>query len=213
MAAFENPPPGYAPDGQPERLREGLYILVNKKSRSTLDLAGGWHGPGTHVLGFEQHIEWDNSNQMWHIKQDGLNGTYTLRNLLSGTFLDLEAGNPRNGSQVVGWPRELRGESRANQEWHIEEKEPNYYMLQCSRTNTFLEIPGGNPSNCADVKCSELSYYNDHQLWSLDLASRTGAEIKELFMSWKPSLLPQIFQLYAESTQYPASLRPRSQLR
>ncbi|KIO17418.1 carbohydrate-binding module family 13 protein [Tulasnella calospora MUT 4182] len=196
----EGQPPGYeGSDGQASHFREGLYILTNQKSRSTLDLCGGDPAPGTHVLGYEQHLYCDNANQLWVIKQDGLNDTYTLRNFLTGTYLDLLGGKPENASQVVGWSRQLNGDSRANQEWRIKETE-HHYTLQCSRTDTFLEIPGGDPSNRVDAKCSKASEEQDHQLWILELASRTGAEIKALFRSWKPDLL--LFQPYDESAQY-----------
>ncbi|KIO23032.1 carbohydrate-binding module family 13 protein [Tulasnella calospora MUT 4182] len=196
----EGQPPGYeGSDEQASHFREGLYILTNQKSRSTLDMCEGNFAPGTRVIGYEQHLDCDNANQLWVIKQDGLNDTYTLRNFLTGTYMNLLGGDSENASQVVGWPRELKGEGRAKQEWRIKERE-HHYTLQCSRADTFLEIPGGDPSNCVDAKCSEASEERDHQLWILELASRTGAEIKALFRSWKPDLF--LFQPYGESAQY-----------
>ncbi|KIO17417.1 hypothetical protein M407DRAFT_172304 [Tulasnella calospora MUT 4182] len=75
-------------------------------------------------------------------------------------------------------------------------------MIQCSRTNTFMEIPRGDPSNDVDARCSGASEEGDHQLWNLEPASRTSAEIKALFWSWKPGFLPHVFQPYGESAQY-----------
>lgn len=83
-------PPSY--EGNSEQvtsMREGLYTLTNKKSRNHLDLSGGNPTSGSQVQGYEQNTEEDIGNQLWLLMKDGLNDTYTLRNLQSGTYLDL----------------------------------------------------------------------------------------------------------------------------
>ncbi|KIO17420.1 hypothetical protein M407DRAFT_32913 [Tulasnella calospora MUT 4182] len=60
------------------------------------------------------------------------------------------------------------------------------------------------------MTCSTAQSENDHQLWSFELVSRTGPEITALFKSWKPTILPQLLQLYEDSSQYfvlPSELR------
>lgn len=197
-------PPRYEDrDDQVMSVREGLYTLTNKKSRTNLDLCDGNPTKGTQVHGYEQHTEEDMGNQIWLIMKDGSNDTYSVRNLQSGTFLDLFGTDRQNGSKVVGWPRVLGSPGRSSQEWRIEERELDYHTIQCARTDTFLEILGGNSTNCAGVTCSEAADQEwDHQLWRLELISRTGTEIKSIFKSWKPNIGPLLLQSHDKSSQY-----------
>lgn len=81
----------------------------------------------------------------------------------------------------------------------------HFFLLErvkCARTNTFLELAEGNPSENVKVTCSEAATNNDHQIWIVTRVSRTGSEIKAMFESWKPNILPRITQPHAEQTEY-----------
>lgn len=183
-------------------IREGLYFLADKQSRTNLDLSHGNANQGARVQGYAPNVGSDIGNQMWLIKQEGLNDTYTIRNLQSGTYLDLKGGSRENGSLVVGWTRQLNSPSRSNQEWRIQQRGPRYYAIQCSRTEMYLEITGGNPKNATPVTCSQAADKADHQLWTLDLISRTAPEIRMIFESWKENIRPLLFGSDEDSVQY-----------
>lgn len=192
------------------QIREGLYLIMNKKSRTTIDLYRGESASGTQVKGHERSAKDNIGNQLWIVKRDGVNNTYSLRNFQGGTCLDLFEGRRENGSGAVGWPRNFHKVHRLNQEWRIEEYEPTYYRIQCCQSGTYLEVAGGNPSNGTPITCSAAQSKSDHQLWSFELVSRGGPEITALFESWKPAILPRLLQPYKNSSQYfvlPSDLR------
>lgn len=194
-------PPGGDPVIQDNRLHEGIYILRNKKSRTIADL---WSPLQEKTL---CHGHWRNvsaaiGHQLWLIQRDGLNETYTIKNIEYSKYLEVADGRCENGSKVLPRPRHLAEEARSNQEWMINELESEEYTIKCARTNTFLEIAGGNASNGAEITCSEAAMEMDHQLWILDRVSRTGSEIKAMFESWKPDLASRIMQPHKAQTEY-----------
>ncbi|KAG8894892.1 hypothetical protein FRC01_012686, partial [Tulasnella sp. 417] len=214
-------PPAYETERQDGPLPDGLYVLTNNMSRTVLDLSGGNSGGGTRCAGFSRNINDSIDHQLWIVKHDDSNNMYTLKNLRGGTFLDLQAGKRENGSQVTGYPRSLADGSRRNQEWRIVEQAPDQhtsgkkpdsemswgshksrYRIQCSATNTYLEISGGNTSNGTNATCSARADNGDHQLWSLERVSRTTREIKAILESWKPDLLNRLLQPYGDEAEY-----------
>lgn len=92
------------------QIREGLYLIMNKKSRTTIDLYRGElfkklmkanqcdsrplgeSASGTQVKGHERSAKDNIGNQLWIVKRDGVNNTYSLRNFQGGTCLDLFEG-------------------------------------------------------------------------------------------------------------------------
>ncbi|KAG8912336.1 hypothetical protein FRC01_005146 [Tulasnella sp. 417] len=85
-------PPAYEAEPQDGPIPDGLYVLTNIKSRTVLDLHGGNSGGGTHCAGFARNTNDCIDHQLWIVKHDTSNDTYTLRNLRGGTYLDLQAG-------------------------------------------------------------------------------------------------------------------------
>ncbi|KAG9040653.1 hypothetical protein FS837_000357, partial [Tulasnella sp. UAMH 9824] len=85
-------PPSYESDEQDGPLPDGLYVLTNNKSRTVLDLWGGDSGGGTDCAGFARNTNECIDHQIWIVKHDTSNDTYTLRNLRGGTYVDLQAG-------------------------------------------------------------------------------------------------------------------------
>ncbi|KAG9040654.1 hypothetical protein FS837_000358 [Tulasnella sp. UAMH 9824] len=116
------PPPAYETEGV---LPDGLYVLTNIMSRTVLDLRwGGLMGKalqlahhtssdstsfittgsssaGTRCAGYSRNTNERIDHQLWIVKHDSSNDTYTLRNFRGGTYLDLEAGNTYNGTYAT----------------------------------------------------------------------------------------------------------------
>lgn len=194
-------PPAYGGDSDdkdtPIPILDGLYILTNKMARTVLDL---WHPKtGTQCQGWSQHTGGGIANQLWIICKNVSRDNYTLNNLHYARFLDLLAGNPDNGAYVIGC---VRVEGSLNQEWRIVEHIPHFYTLQCERTNTFLEIPGGNSANGTKTTCSAAASEKDCQLWQLDRVSRSGVEIRAIVEQWKPELLPRVLLPHGDAAEY-----------
>ncbi|KAG8915873.1 hypothetical protein FRC00_010194 [Tulasnella sp. 408] len=207
--------PSYESNEQDGPLPDGLYVLTNNKSRTVLDLSVGtltskvlvgctgfsqlsFITPGTvgwaittmGPRGFERKTDYSIADQLWIVKHETLNDTYTLRNYGLGTYLDLSAG-PKNGSLVTANNRSLADESRRNQEWRIIEEEIDQYK---------------NPANGTSATCSALVDSGDHQLWTLERVSRKTREIKTVLESWKPGI--RLFQPYGDDAEYLSPLLP-----
>lgn len=104
--------------------------------------------------------------------------------------------------------------------------------LQCAKTGTFLEIQQGclifrhlfalfahpfrsrfsKPDNGIKATCSKRVDGGDHQLWELERATRTTAEIKSILQSWKPDILSRLFQPHDDENEcVPATVQFREQ--
>ncbi|KIO26698.1 carbohydrate-binding module family 13 protein [Tulasnella calospora MUT 4182] len=103
-------------------IRDGLYILTNKMSRTTLDLYS--RDSGTQCHGWPRHSL---GNQIWIVRKCPTKDTFTLRNTEQAGFLDVLAGNSENGAPAVG---HHRVEGSLNQEWQIVEQTPGYYTCE-----------------------------------------------------------------------------------
>jgi len=185
-------------------LPEGIYILVNKASRTLLDLAGGKPSNGTKCQGWRQLYNESFARSRWIIRHDGADGTYTLTNIRSGTLLDLEAGRRENNSKVTGWlrPPQSQVENRANQEWHIEDDGAGYHTLRNARASTFLELDKGSNEDGTWATCSAFIDGKDSQLWDLERVTRSGEEIIGILGDWNEPLLSRLCQPYVLEAQY-----------
>lgn len=76
---------------------------------------------GTKVQGWEKLTSELTYDQQWLISEvSGSTGVYTLRNLRSGTYLDLNEGSNTDGTKVQGW--EMISDDKA-QQWTISDSE------------------------------------------------------------------------------------------
>ena len=95
------------------------YILINARSRTALDLAGGNGDNGTPVVGWSQHMDPTGLNQVWKVKfteKDENNYQWCkLVNQQSGTILDLKDGKDEDRNPVQGW----HDSSSLNSQWLV----------------------------------------------------------------------------------------------
>jgi len=86
MKVATETPPRYESKDDPEA---GIYVLVNKASRTTLDLSAGNPKHGTKVQGYHRVCdEWFGGSR-WALQHRDENGAWILSNLKSATFLDI----------------------------------------------------------------------------------------------------------------------------
>jgi len=185
-------------------LPEGIYILINKASRTLLDLAGGKPSNGTKCQGWRQLYNESFASSRWVIRHDGADHSYTLTNIKSGSLLDLEAGKGENGAKVTGWnrPPESQVKSRAHQEWHIANNGEGFYTLRNAQTSTLLELDRGSPDDGTWATCSAFIDGKDSQLWDLEKVTRSGEEIISVLGDWNEPLLSRLCQPYSLEAQY-----------
>jgi len=119
---------------------DGLYILTNKASRTVLDLEHGNAALCTKVMGQDRKSDGRFLNFVWMIRQNGPDGTYTMKNARSNTVLDLYGGLTDDNSVVQGFEVMC---SSPNQYWKIQVEGAGFYSVQNPRAKTFLEIKEG----------------------------------------------------------------------
>jgi len=118
-----------------------IYTLFNSASGTVLDLDGGMNllypsfphliyllspfYPGSPAKG-RVCQGWQNLsykaeafNQQWFITAvQGRNDIFTMRNLRSGTYLDMSDGSSANGTRVQGYTKAAPGNEK-NQQWKL----------------------------------------------------------------------------------------------
>jgi hypothetical protein len=113
-----------------------------------------WSSPvdGAAIVGFEHN---GGDNQMWYFNlatSNGraLSGTYIIRNKRNGMVIDLDYHNADiDGARIQVWGI-CPGNS--NQSWMVEQVTgTNFYTLTNIRSNTCLELHGGNSANWTKV--------------------------------------------------------------
>ncbi|KAK7691008.1 hypothetical protein QCA50_006111 [Cerrena zonata] len=104
--------------------------------------------------------------------------TYTIRNLLTGTYVDLHGSSSANGTPIEGW----RKNDKDNQKWIIkkEESDGRRWKLQCKATGTFMDLLNGGGSGTPIQGWT--GQWSDgtgpgHQHWLFQRISETSASI------------------------------------
>lgn len=203
---------------QPHWIPMGLYVLINKRTATLLDLDAGCTHSGAPCGGWSRNFNQYIDHQLWVISRNAAEGTYRIMSYRAGTFLHLVSGKSDPKSPVATMSYVGNGDSRYNQEWHISaELGTRYNTIECVRSHTVLEIADGNPENGTPVTCSPRTdvhhhrvlhrgdhhhHDGDHQLWGLERVSRTHQEIQALIRSWKSELPGHLVHPFADDVQY-----------
>jgi len=106
-----------------------IYTLLNSASGTVLDLDGGMNlfpfylgspAKGSVCQGWQNlSYKAEAFNQQWFITAvQGKNDIFTLRNLRSGTYLDLSNGSSTNDTRVQGYTKPAPGNEK-NQQWKL----------------------------------------------------------------------------------------------
>jgi galactose oxidase len=93
-------------------IADNRFALKNQQSNQCLDLLYGSVADDTPAIQYTCHY---NNNQQWVLMSVDANGSYMLRNAMTGTFLNVKGGTP-NGAVVVGWQYANQG----NQRWLLQ---------------------------------------------------------------------------------------------
>lgn len=196
----QSPPTRESRNREVLELREGMYVLTNKMSRTVLDLSNA--EPGRRCTGWQRIGSEHMGNQLWIIQKNTLNAAFTFKNFRYNNVLGLRAGTAQNESYASGCPQAFGEDQRFNEQWYIAEQAPEEYTIQCAQTKKFLGISRGDPSNDAPAICSGATEERDYQIWDLERVSRSCLEIKAIIGQWKPELLHRLLQTYGDDAEY-----------
>jgi hypothetical protein len=158
-----------------------VYILYCRAgTHPALDLAHGSTENGTPCQGWNDLSNSDNPFcQQWLIsKVVGGHDVYTLRNLRSGMYLDLNHGSSHDGTKIQGWNKARSADTQTHQQWKII-RVGEYYRLQNVASGTYMDLDCGDST--PGTKIQGWQYYNTvNQEWRLVRVSRTGHEINTI---------------------------------
>ncbi|PPQ74703.1 LOW QUALITY PROTEIN: hypothetical protein CVT25_007632 [Psilocybe cyanescens] len=184
-------------------ITNNVYTLVNRKSNGdtnvVLDIYQGRRANGTPSHIWAETDTQDIFNQQWLLKEvDGKPDVYTLRNLRTGTYLDLSNGSSANGTQVQGWSSAEGSAYASNQQWKIT-TDGTYYRLQNVSGKTYLDLLGNATTNGTKVHGWAKANV-ETQDWLLRRVSRTGTEIRAILA--KNPYIGKDFKSYLQDGLY-----------
>jgi len=185
-----------------------IDFISNAKAPVVVDLLGpGSSANDTAVNAWEQKW-WNNakdfnaSNQLWLVELlGGTSDTYTLRNIKSGTYLDLAGGNANDGSRIVGWEHT----NTYNQRWIIRKDGEGMYRIQNLASHTFVDLHNGESANGTQITAWAGSWDSQgpdtfHKQWVFERVSLAGTEIHTLLKA-HPNI-EQDFKSYQVDGEY-----------
>ncbi|KAF8646501.1 hypothetical protein AX16_007178 [Volvariella volvacea WC 439] len=113
----------------------------------------------------------DRDEHMWLIEPvAGQVNTYTIRNVQSGAYMDLNAGTPVGAAiTTAAW-------SNADDQKWIITKSGNFWKIKNKATNHYVDLLNGASANGTAV-VGVADGPAIHQLWSFQIISCTGAQV------------------------------------
>jgi len=185
-------------------ISEGLYIMMNKASRTVLGLHDGKLQGGTPCTGQNRKTTASFVDSVWLIRQDGPDRTYTVRNVTSANYMDSCSSSKSDSSLVASWGRSKDPKSLGHlkQGWKIQVEAAGFYTLQNAHTETFLAIKAGSTTPGTPVVSSPFDQDDDARLWELERVSRTADEILSILGKWDESFLARLCLPHNGDAQY-----------
>lgn len=93
---------------------------------------------------------WDNQTTSLRVRANGVtgkNGTYSLQNRNSGKYMDVDGGNPADGTNILQWT----GTGATNQQFTLTDVGNGAYKLLNIATSKAVDVAGANVNNAANV--------------------------------------------------------------
>ncbi|KAG8903840.1 hypothetical protein FRB99_002655 [Tulasnella sp. 403] len=185
--AMPGPPPSEVPNG--------VYILMNKRTKTCLNLDGGGKQNGNKIEGWSR-FETFCPNSLWFIERHPSRG-YSIRNARAGTAMDANDGSGK--PSVLGFSFNLVDPDQC---WDLIEQSNGYYSIQNIETKKCLRLKDGSSDNGAEVQCTDDSGDgDDNRLWLLDRRSRSPDEIRDVLQT-NPILSNMFEQSHEDTTRY-----------
>lgn len=152
-----------------------VYRITSRASNNLrLELGDGDTRNGTQAQGWHEMTDISFYNQQWLVEDTGDHVNWTLRNLRSGTYLDLSNGGSDNGTKLQGWG----GVDNDNRKWTISQLGP-YWAIRNKGTQTAVDLADGGKNDGTRVWGWQY-IPNDNQKWLFKRMTRTPQEIQAL---------------------------------
>ncbi|KAI0664078.1 Moa, A lectin from the mushroom marasmius Oreades in complex with the trisaccharide Galgalglcnac [Cubamyces menziesii] len=189
--------------------KDGIYHIEHAHVAVRIALAEGSNIDETPVIAWS--IYDDYLDHMWLIQSvSGEADTYTIRNTVAGTYMDLTKGLTENGTAIIGFQKVKPGD---NQKWIIkkESSATGYWKIQ--NKATFVDLLNGGSSNGTKIVGWEGSWDDStslgHQHWTFSPQSLPGHEIHTILKA--NTYLRQDFKSYETDGMYLILSRARLQ--
>ncbi|KAJ7123094.1 ricin B lectin domain-containing protein [Mycena epipterygia] len=145
---------------------QGVYTITGFQSKSRVDLDGGTKVQGWGPL---QPDVPEYPNQLWNVEPTDRPGfdSYTICNVKSGTYLEIQDGNGTDGTPVTCSEAATGGKTATYQEWEFIKITDGYYKVCNVATQNYLDIDKGSPENGTKIQgwWGGLDG-NENQLWA-----------------------------------------------
>ncbi|KAI9062306.1 carbohydrate-binding module family 13 protein [Trametes sanguinea] len=159
--------------------KDGIYRIEHAYVAVRFALAAHSSDDGTPIIAWS--VNDDYLDHMWLIQSvSGEANTYTIRNLVGGSYMDLCASSSDDGTPLIGFHKTHPGE---NQKWIIKKETSGsgHWKIQNKATKTFVDLLNGGSSNGTKL-VGWQGGWNDgtslgHQHWTFSPQSLLGHEI------------------------------------
>ncbi|KAI8623308.1 carbohydrate-binding module family 13 protein [Xylariaceae sp. FL1651] len=145
-----------------------IVSFLNYKTSSAIDLDNGKSNNGALVAGYQFH---GGKNQQWKLEQVDKSTVWPkwmIRNVQSGTYIDLCEGSSANGAKIHCWSGD---KYNPNQQWYLVSADPSggAFMIQNVRTGTYIDLNNGNYADGTTIHGWEgaVQNKNPNNLWRI----------------------------------------------
>jgi hypothetical protein len=147
-------------------LLDGRYVVVNRKSRKVMEVAGGSAGNGTNI---QQNIYNGAAYQQWDINPLSFDAGEDY------SYHTVKAAHSQKAADVYNFSLNDSGDVRQweystsrNQQWYFEYVEDGWFHIRSRWSGKYLNVSGGSSSNGANIQQYSL-YPSDpeRQQWRL----------------------------------------------
>ena len=133
-----------AEEGNHSAISEGTYVIRSANAeRQVLDVTAKSKNDGANVETWSSNA---GDNQKWEVSAAG-EGTYTLRSVLSGKYLDVKNASIAAGAEVIQWS----GNDGDNQRWRFAAVEGGWLIVSALSENLVLDVCKASKADGADV--------------------------------------------------------------
>jgi len=158
----------------------GIYCLQNRKAMASfMNLTDGKDLVQAHTLQDDEEF----GNQYWFIKMHE-QGVYTLRNIRTGNYLEVDGGLSADSTLVYCRPVKDSSKVPDKQKWKMWTKEGRWRLQNVASENGnngsgYLDLKDGSKKENATIQIWHKNS-DDAQRWNILARSQTADEIKGL---------------------------------
>ncbi|KAJ8469474.1 hypothetical protein ONZ51_g8969 [Trametes cubensis] len=183
---------------------DGIYRIEHGRVPVRIALARHSSEDGAAIVVWNLKDEY--LDHLWLIKSvPGQADTYTIRNTVGGTYMDLKKSSRDNGTPIIGW----HWTGNDNQKWIIKKETSGTgcWKIQNKAAESFIDLYDGESADGSKIVGWQSSW-NDgppgkslgHQLWTFSPQSLFGHEIHTILKT--NPYLRQDFKSYISDGMY-----------